>query len=68
MHLKWACDLADKKRLPVYLDAAPTAKALYTRHGFIPTGSVDIDLETDDNAPFTITGMMRQPSNIKGDI
>jgi predicted N-acetyltransferase YhbS len=42
--LKWAIEQADAKDppTPMYLESAPTARAVYMRHGFVPQGKINM--------------------------
>ncbi|RVX75840.1 hypothetical protein B0A52_00197 [Exophiala mesophila] len=60
MLIKWGTDIADKMRLPAYLESSPKAYKLYQKHGFNTIGVFTMDpkwgygADVDPNIHFMI--------------
>lgn len=61
MHMRWAAQVADEKRIPIYIEAAEEATPFYTRHGYTILKTVEVDLGTQDPKPYIISSMIREP-------
>lgn len=63
-HIEWGLTLADKERLPIVLEATPTAKGLYLKFGFEVVAEVNHDLSTGGGKGFYVHTLMVRPAAI----
>lgn len=64
-HLEGATELADKRKLPIWLDASPMSVKLYEKFGFKAVGEVKSDLSLGSKGVgsgiYVHTCMLREP-------
>lgn len=68
LQLSWAIDLADEKYLTCWVEASPTAAALYQKFGFEAqeTAITQLD-ERCGGGEYISTCMMREPKNVQSE-
>ncbi|KAJ3491085.1 hypothetical protein NLG97_g5659 [Lecanicillium saksenae] len=62
IHMKWAAQVADEKRIPIYIEAAQEAVQFYMRHGYEVVKTVEVDMGAGDPIPYSMSAMTRQPT------
>ncbi|KAJ6780331.1 hypothetical protein PWT90_05328 [Aphanocladium album] len=62
LHMTWAAEVADEKQIPIYIEAAQEAVPFYMRHGYKAVKTVEVDMGPDDQIPYSMSAMVREPT------